>query len=561
MFENEIVKKLNIEGFSEEELTSLLETPKDSAMGDIALPCFRFAKALRKSPVQIAEQLQNDFINCDFFESVQAVGGYLNFKFNRKEVAKKLFEVDKAAESYGAASEGAGKTICIDYSSVNIAKPFHIGHLSTTVIGGALYRIFEKLGYRVVGINHLGDWGTQFGKMIVAYNMWGNKEEVERDGVLALNKIYVKFHKEAEKNPALDDEARAWFRKIEEGDKTALELFYWFKDITLAEVGNIYDRLKIKFDSYAGESFYNDKMQPVLDTLKQKGLLVEDNGALIVKLDEYDMPPCLLVKADGATLYATRDLAAAYYRKATYDFYKCFYVVAYQQNLHFRQIFKVLELMGFSDYADLEHINFGMVSLEDGAMSTRGGRVVWLKEVLDKAVEKALAIIKEKNPNAENADEVANSVGVGAVIFSALWNNRIKDIVFSFDKVLNFDGETAPYVQYTHARCCSLLRKGGEPDMSNINFASISNDEGYEVVKAILAFPSAVKQAAEHREPCIVSRQIVEIAEKFNRFYIDNRVVDSAEDEKDARLLLAKVTAQTIKAGLSLLGIEAPTVM
>ncbi|HKL94574.1 MAG TPA: arginine--tRNA ligase, partial [Clostridia bacterium] len=271
MFENEIVKKLNIEGFSEEELTSLLETPKDSAMGDIALPCFRFAKALRKSPVQIAEQLQNDFINCDFFESVQAVGGYLNFKFNRKEVAKKLFEVDKAAESYGAASEGAGKTICIDYSSVNIAKPFHIGHLSTTVIGGALYRIFEKLGYRVVGINHLGDWGTQFGKMIVAYNMWGNKEEVERDGVLALNKIYVKFHKEAEKNPALDDEARAWFRKIEEGDKTALEFFYWFKDITLAEVGNIYDRLKIKFDSYAGESFYNDKMQPVLDTLKQKG--------------------------------------------------------------------------------------------------------------------------------------------------------------------------------------------------------------------------------------------------------------------------------------------------
>lgn len=561
MFENEIVKKLNVEGFTTEELLALLETPKDSAMGDIALPCFRFAKALRKSPVQIATQLKEGFADCDLFESVEAIGGYLNFKFNRNEVAKKLLDVEKADENYGATSEGEGKTVCIDYSSVNIAKPFHIGHLSTTVIGGALYRIFEKLGYNVVGINHLGDWGTQFGKLIVAYKKWGNKQEVEKEGVFALNKIYVKFHQEVEKDASLDEDARAWFRKIEDGDKEALELFYWFKDITLAEVGNIYDRLKIKFDSYAGESFYNDKMQPVLDKLKQKKLLVEDNGALIVKLDGYDMPPCLLVKADGATLYATRDLAAAYYRKETYNFHKCLYVVAYQQNLHFRQIFKVLELMGYDGYEDLEHINFGMVSLEDGAMSTRGGRVVWLKDVLDKAVEKALAIIKEKNADAQNADEIANSVGVGAVIFSALWNNRIKDIVFSFDKVLNFDGETAPYVQYTHARCCSLLRKGGEADMAKVDYSAITNDEGYEVIKSILAFPDSIKQAAENREPCLVSRQIVDIAEKFNKFYIANRVVDSAENEKHARLLLSKVTAQTLKIGLALLGIDAPTSM
>lgn len=561
MFENEIVKKLNVEGFTTEELLALLETPKDSAMGDIALPCFRFAKALKKSPVQIATQLKEGFADCDLFESVEAIGGYLNFKFNRNEVAKKLLDVEKADENYGATSEGEGKTVCIDYSSVNIAKPFHIGHLSTTVIGGALYRIFEKLGYNVVGINHLGDWGTQFGKLIVAYKKWGNKQEVEKEGVFALNKIYVKFHQEVEKDASLDEDARAWFRKIEDGDKEALELFYWFKDITLAEVGNIYDRLKIKFDSYAGESFYNDKMQPVLDKLKQKKLLVEDNGALIVKLDGYDMPPCLLVKADGATLYATRDLAAAYYRKETYNFHKCLYVVAYQQNLHFRQIFKVLELMGYDGYEDLEHINFGMVSLEDGAMSTRGGRVVWLKDVLDKAVEKALAIIKEKNADAQNADEIANSVGVGAVIFSALWNNRIKDIVFSFDKVLNFDGETAPYVQYTHARCCSLLRKGGEADMAKVDYSAITNDEGYEVIKSILAFPDSIKQAAENREPCLVSRQIVDIAEKFNKFYIANRVVDSAENEKHARLLLSKVTAQTLKIGLALLGIDAPTSM
>ncbi|MDD4839766.1 MAG: arginine--tRNA ligase [Clostridia bacterium] len=561
MFENEILKRIKVEGFEASDLVSMLEVPKDTEKGDIALPCFRFAKALRKSPVQIANDLKENFDDCRFLESVEAVGGYLNFKLNRVAVAKELETVLQQGENYGASKEGAGKTVCIDFSSVNIAKPFHIGHLSTTVIGGALYRIFEKLGYKVVGINHLGDWGTQFGKLIVAFHKWGNREEIEKGGVVALNKIYVKYHQEAEKDPSLDDEARAWFKRIEDGDKTALDLFYWFKEITLLEVGKIYDRLKIKFDSYDGESFYNDKMQPVLDILEQKGLLVEDNGAKIVKLDDYDMPPCLLVKADGATLYATRDLAAAYYRRATYDFTKCLYVVAYQQNLHFRQLFKVLELMDFSGYEDMEHINFGMVSLEDGSMSSREGRVVWLKDVLDQAVDKARLIISEKNPNAEDCEQIANSVGIGAVVFSALWNNRIKDIVFSFDKVLNFDGETAPYIQYTHARCCSLLRKGGEPDVLKVDYNAIANNEGYEVVKSILAFPNAIEQSAQMREPCVVSRHIVDLAEKFNRFYISNRIVDCEECERDARLLLAKVTAQTLKAGLSLLGIDAPVIM
>lgn len=561
MYEIEIAEKLNIENFETQDIVSMLEVPKDTTNGDLALPCFRFAKALRKSPVQIANGLVENFNDADFLEEVSAVGGYLNFKFNRESIAKNILDVVNAGDDYGKQKIGEGKTICIDFSSVNIAKPFHIGHLSTTVIGGALYRIFEKLGFTVVGINHLGDWGTQFGKLIVAYKKWGHEIDIEKNGVMALNEIYVKYHKEAEIHSEMDDEARAWFKKIEDGDKEALDLFYWFKDITLTEVGKIYDRLKIKFDSYNGESFYNDKMQPILDELDDKKLLVEDNGAKIVKLDEYDMPPCLIVKADGATLYATRDLAAAYYRKDTYDFYKCLYVVAYQQNLHFKQLFKVLDLMDFEKAKDMEHINFGMVSLEDGAMSTRGGRVVWLKDVLDKACDKAYKIICEKRPNLENKEEVANSVGVGAVVFSALWNNRIKDIVFSFDKVLNFEGETAPYIQYTHARCCSLIKKTGEVSLENIGFSSITSNEGYEVVKAILNFENAIKQAADTREPSAISRYLVDLAEKFNKFYIDHRIADCEENEKPARLLLVKATAQTIKLGLALLGIDAPNAM
>ena len=560
MFEKEIAQAIKIDGVTAAEIKEMFEIPKDVSLGDLALPCFKFAKALRKSPTMIAEEIKNGFSGVDCVTEVNAVGGYLNFKINEKAILSQLVELSKNEEP-ALSDEGKGKTICIDYSSVNIAKPFHIGHLSTTVIGGALYRIFKHLGYDVVGINHLGDWGTQFGKMIVAYKKWGNKDEVLKGGVLELNRLYVKYHQEAEKDAKLDDEARAWFKKIEDKDKEATELFLWFKEITLKEVSKIYDRLKIKFDSYNGESFYNDKMQPCLDVLKEKGLLVESEGAKVVNLDAYDMPPCLLVKGDGATLYATRDIAAAYYRAKTYDFYKCLYVVAYQQNLHFKQLFKVLELMGFEKAKDMEHIAFGMVSLEDGAMKTRLGRVVWLSDVLDKAVEKARAIIEEKKTEGVDVEKTAESVGVGAVVFSALWNNRIKDITFSFDKVLNFDGETAPYVQYTHARCCSVLKKGGDVDYSLIDLNGIANDEGIAVAKSVIGFADAVKKAAETREPCVVTRHIVDLAEKFNKFYICHKIVTAKDGEKEARLTLTKAVKNVIATGLGLLGIDAPDAM
>lgn len=560
MFEKELSNALAVDGLTVQDVENALETPKEAKLGDICLPCFKFARTMHIAPPAIAQKLLPRVESLPFVEKVEVVGGYLNVFFDRNTVAQMAL-ASATDDKVGSSDEGAGKTICIDYSSVNIAKPFHIGHLSTTVIGGALYRIFEHLGYNVVGINHLGDWGTQFGKLIVATNKWSSLEEVAQNDEYFLNKLYVRYHQEAEEHPEMDDEARAWFKRIEDGDKEATAYFDVFKRVTMKAVGKIYDRLKIKFDSYAGESFYNDKMQPCLDILKDKGLLVESDGAQVVNLDEYGMPPCLLVKADGATLYATRDIAAAYYRKKTYDFYKCLYVVAYQQNLHFKQLFQVLKLMDFAGADDMEHVAFGMVSMEDGSMSTRKGHVVWLQEVLDKAVEKARAIIEEKNPDTKNKDEIAESVGVGAVVFSALWNNRIKDIVFSYDKVLNFDGETAPYVQYTYARCASALRKGGNIDFDNMDLAAITTDEGYDVIKSIITFGDSVRLAAKLREPCYVTRHVVDLAEKFNRFYIDHRILVDDAPTRNARLALTKAVGNVIRCGLGLLGISAPSEM
>lgn len=560
MFEKELSNALAVDGLTVQDVENALETPKEAKLGDICLPCFKFARTMHIAPPAIAQKLLPRVESLPFVEKVEVVGGYLNVFFDRNTVAQMAL-ASANDDKVGSSDEGAGKTICIDYSSVNIAKPFHIGHLSTTVIGGALYRIFEHLGYNVVGINHLGDWGTQFGKLIVATNKWSSLEEVAQNDEYFLNKLYVRYHQEAEEHPEMDDEARAWFKRIEDGDKEATAYFDVFKQVTMKAVGKIYDRLKIKFDSYAGESFYNDKMQPCLDILKDKGLLVESDGAQVVNLDEYGMPPCLLVKADGATLYATRDIAAAYYRKKTYDFYKCLYVVAYQQNLHFKQLFHVLKLMDFAGADDMEHVAFGMVSMEDGSMSTRKGHVVWLQEVLDKAVEKAHAIIEEKNPDTKNKDEIAESVGVGAVVFSALWNNRIKDIVFSYDKVLNFDGETAPYVQYTYARCASALRKGGDIDFDNMDLSAITTDEGYDVIKSVITFGDSVRLAAKLREPCYVTRHVVDLAEKFNRFYIDHRILVDDAPTRNARLALTKAVGNVIRCGLGLLGISAPTEM
>lgn len=557
-----IANLIEIEGISSAEIAALIVPPKDSKMGDFCLPCFRFSKALRKSPIAIAEELAASVTLPDCFEKAEAVAGYLNFTLDKKAYNKRIIEKAVAeGKAYGDQNVGEGKNVCIDYSSVNVAKPLHIGHLSSTAIGAALYRIYKKLGYNAIGINHLGDWGTQFGKLIVAYKLWGNDEDIEKRGVTALVEIYVRYHKEAEEKPEMDDEARAWFKKIEDFDPEATRLFNWFKEITLKEVVKIYDRLGIKFDYYTGESFYNDKMQPVLDLLEKKGLLVESNGAKVVDLSAYNMPPCLLVRSDGATLYATRDLAAAYYRKATFDFYKCLYVVAYQQNLHFKQWFKVVELAGESWAKDLVHVNFGMVSLPDGAIKTRAGNYILLEDVLNKSVEKALQIITEKSPDLENKEEVAEQVGIGAVLFSVLYNSRIKDIVFSYDRVLNFDGETGPYVQYTHARCNSVLKKAGAYDGGEVDYSGISDEESSEVVKLIASFPEAVKAAAEKYEPCFVARHLVSLAQSYNRFYLANRIADAEPKIRNARVLLTTAVKNVLESGLALLGIAAPEKM
>ena len=462
-----IAGAVKIDGASPEEIYSALSPTPDIKKGDLCLPCFKFAKAARKSPQLIAEELKTsvDSGGCALIERTAVEGGYLNFYFDRRVFARDvLLELEKNGGAVNP-KPANGKTVCIDYSSVNIAKPFHIGHLLTTVIGGSLYRIYKYLGYNAVGINHLGDWGTQFGKMIAAYLRWGDDADIENRGVRALLDLYVRFHAEAETDKALEAEGRAWFKKIEDGDGQALEIFGKFKDITLREVKRVYEKLGVEFDSYAGESFYNDKMQPVIDELNEKGLLKASDGAMVVNLDEYGMPPCLILKSDGATLYATRDLAAAIYRKRRYDFYKNLYVVAYQQNLHFKQVFKVLELMGRDWAKDCVHVPFGMVSLEgQGALSTRKGNVVFLDDVLSAAVSKAEGVINSKNPDLEDKKRIASDVGIGAVIFSALSSGRIKDLAFSLDKALSFEGETAPYLQYTHARCRSVINRAGRVD-------------------------------------------------------------------------------------------------
>ncbi len=560
-YKSYIAERLAAEGVSAREIAESIAVPPDPAMGDFALPCFKFAKVMRKSPVAIAEELKNAYPTDEVIGEVSAVNGYLNFKVNRRGLAEDvLLRIFKEGARYGASDLGAGKTVCIDYSSVNIAKPFHIGHLSTTVLGGALYRIFNFLGYHAVGINHLGDYGTQFGKLISAYKRWGKKDEVEKGGMHAINALYVRFNEEADEE--MEREARENFRLIESGDKEANELFEWFKSLTLVYVKTIYERLHITFDSYLGERFYTDKMQPVVDELKEKGLLKESEGAQIVDLEPYGMPPCLILRSDGASLYATRDLAAAIYRKNTYDFDKCLYVVAYQQNLHFKQFFKVLELMGKEWAKDLVHIAYGMVSLEDGAMSTRKGKVVWLEDVITKCVEKAYAVIDEKNSALENKREVAEKVGVGAVVFGALYNNKIKDITFSYDKALNFDGETSVYVQYTCARAASVLAKArAEGYAWSAEDVSEPCPQEFELLKALGEFPETVRAAAEKYEPSYVARFCVDSAQKFNKFYFDCKILQAEEGVRAFRLALTEATLTVLTNALTLLGIGVPEKM
>ena len=540
-----------------EEIAGMLETPPNPELGDFAFPCFKLAKALRKAPPLIAADLAAAVKLPEGVEKAVTAGAYVNFTLDRAAQARAVLErIDREGSRYGGSDIGAGRNVCIDYSSVNIAKPLHIGHLPSTVIGNALYRIYNHMGYHSVGINHLGDWGTQFGKMIYAYKAWGDRETIERGGVDELVKLYVRFHQEAENDESLNEAARAWFKRIEDNDPEAMALFNWFKEITLTEVQRVFDLMGIRFDSYAGESFYNDKMDRVVDELKEKGLLKLDQGAQIVDLSEYKMPPCIILRSDGATLYATRDIAAALYRKDTYDFAKCLYVVAYQQDLHFRQWFKVVELMGYDWAKDLKHVAFGMVSGTEGAFSTRKGNMVKLRDVLQAAIDKTGAIMAEKSPNLENREEVAREVGVGALVWNSLYNGRIKDVVFDWDTVLNFDGETGPYAQYTHARACSVLRKA-QPE-GEIDYGALTDAESRALIAALAAFPDAVAEAMEKNEPYLVSRAVMAICQTFNRFYYERRIMADEANVRNARLKLTDAARRVIAIGLDLVGLKAP---
>lgn len=556
----------HIEGLERDEILPMIEVPADSSKGDYAFPCFKLAKIMRKAPPMIAKGIAEAIEGEEMFQKVESVNAYVNMFMSKAEfagnVVKEVLEKDK---DFGRSDMGAGRTVIVEYSSPNIAKPFHIGHIRSTVIGNSIYKIYDFLGYDTIRINHLGDYGTQFGKMICAYRKWGNKEDVIREPIKSLLSYYTKFHEEAEKDPSLEDEARAIFVRLENREPEEVELWQWFRDESLREFNRVYDMLGITFDSYNGESFYSDKMPAVVQELKDKGLLVEDNGAQIVKLDQFDLPPALITKSDGSTLYITRDIAAAIYRKNTYDFYKNIYVVASQQNLHFQQWKKVIGLMGYDWADDCVHVPFGLVSMEEGTMSTRQGRVIFLEDVLNRAVEQTRKIIMEKNVNTENVDETAREVGIGAVIFNELSNYRIKDYVFSWDKVLNFEGETGPYVQYTHARACSILRNAGEAVMASakegFDASRITSDSAHALIKLIYEMPEVIAEAGEKYEPSIVTRHIVDIAQAFNKFYHDEHILVDDETEKTAKVALVMAARNVIRNGLDLLGMKAPEKM
>lgn len=539
-----------------EKINSLIEIPPQSDMGDFAFPCFQLSKILRKAPNMIASDLKSK-ISAEGFEKVENLGPYLNFFVDKGVFAKCTIEkVISEGESYGASNMGNGKNITIDFSSPNIAKPFHVGHLFSTVVGNSLYKILKFEGYNCIGINHLGDWGTQFGKLIVAYKKWADDKKLEEEPIKEMLRIYVKFHEEAEKDPSLDDEAREAFKNLEDNCPEEYELWTKFKNLGLKDFKRVYDMLGVKFDSYAGESFYNDKMDAVVDEIESKGLLTLSNGAKVVMLDEYNMPPCIIKKADGATIYATRDLTAAIYRKKTYDFYKNIYVVGLDQSLHFKQVFTTLKLMGHEWAKDCVHIGFGLVRFADKKLSTRKGDVIFLEDLLNESIEKSLELINEKNPDLENKEETANKIGIGAVVFTYLRNNRERDIVFDWKEMLSFEGETGPYVQYSYARGKSILRKAGNTDCSDVDYSKLNSKEEFELIKLLEGFNSSILNSIDKLEPSIITRYVIDVAKSFNKFYNLCGILNAEEETKKARLKLVEASCQVIKNGLALIGID-----
>ncbi|MCX7748799.1 MAG: arginine--tRNA ligase [Clostridia bacterium] len=555
----EIIKKISMELMMDfQSIENILEIPPELQMGDYALPCFQLAKRFKKSPNLIASELGKKITCNETVEKVEIVGGYVNIFLNKEKfIRETLLNIVKAGEKYGSSMIGNGKTVVVEFSSPNIAKPFHVGHMCSTVIGNSIERLYKYLGHKTVRINHLGDWGTQFGKLISAYKHWGNEEELKHNPIKELLRIYVQFHDEAKNNPELEDEARIYFKKLEEQDSQTVLLWEKFREVSLNEFKRVYDTLGIEFDSYAGESFYSDKINEVVEIFDKEGLLRESENAKVVSLDEFSLPPCLIIKSDGATIYASRDLAAALYRKRTYDFDKCIYVVGTPQALHFQQVFNVLKIAGFEWYKDCIHVGFGMVRFKDKKMATRSGDVILLEDLLNEAQIKALKKINEISPALENKEDVAKKVGIGAVIYTYLKSGRENDIVFSWDEMLNFEGESAPYVQYTYARGKSVLGKAGSlPE--NADYSMLRCPEEYILIKLLHDFENILMDAAQKYEPFIITKYITSVARAFNKFYKFCPVLKADEETKKARIHLTQATCNVIKTGFNLLGIEVP---
>ena len=550
---------------NEKELESYIETPKDSKNGDYAFPCFRLAKELRKAPPAIANEIKEKIETVEEIEKIEVAGGYLNFFINKTILAKEVLEEISKAEQYGKSEIGKEKNIVIDYSAPNIAKPFHIGHLRSTVIGGALYNIYKYLGYNVTGVNHLGDYGTQFGKLIEGYKMWGKEYDIEKDPINELTKIYIRINEACKNDEQILENCRNNFKKLEDGDSYCVEIWKKFRELSLQEFQKVYDLLGSKFDSWNGESFYSDKMPEVIEILEKTGKLIESQGAKIIDLEDKGInTPCIIEKSNGSTTYATRDLAAILYRARTYDFDKALYVTSYEQVLHFKQVFEVAKLLGLDEKytKGLEHVSFGMVLLPEGKMSTREGNIIKLEDLLNEAISRAQEIIEQKNPELENKEEVAKKVGIGAVIFNDMSASRIKDEVFDWNTILNFQGETGPYVQYTYVRTKSVLEKAGYlPKIEEVKVENLADEYSLAILKLIYNFEDVLIQVTDKNEPSILARYLIDLAKAYSSFYNENKIIVEDKDIQNARVYLTYAVSEVLKQGANLLGIQMPEKM